>query len=316
MDIAALNLICADGLPGSGKLDGPGKMALLDDWAKKCQREIDRNYHRFRDDPKEYLNSEGFFKMVMMILTLQQDMNIHYNPAMIGPVALMENPDQAEVERDLADDSYFKDAKDVFISGLLSDSRMGTCSSMPVLYIAIGRRLGFPLKLVLTKGHCFVRWEDEKERFNIEGNGQGVDTHPDDYYRKWPLPITQSEIDAGQYLKSLTPIEELGVFLEMRGDCLAANNRIPEALLAKAQASRYIPHSVNLQIALAKAAEQITAGAQSRHPSMEKDNPTDLPEIAPTDPFEIMKLNQENAKKLQPERPEPGNLSGRKTLSK
>lgn len=299
MDIAELNLICSDGLPGSEKLDVPAKQALLDAWAQKCQKEIDRNYHRFRDNPGEYLNSEGFFKMVMMILTLQQDMNAHYNPTMIGPVALLENPDQQDVEKDLADDSYFKDSKDVFITGLLSDSRMGTCSSLPVLYLAVGRRLGFPLKLVLAKGHCFVRWEDEKERFNIEGSGQGVDTHPDDYYQKWPLPIAQSEIDAGQYLKSLTPTEELGCFLEERSDCLIANNRIPEALLAQAQASRYLPKSVNLGIGLAKSAEVVTAGVEPRPQAAAPEPPPDLDEIN--------RLNQQTAQKLQSKK--PGNLS-------
>ena len=29
----------------------------------------------------------------------------------------------------------------------------GTCSSLPVLQVAVGRRLGYPLKLVTTKGH-------------------------------------------------------------------------------------------------------------------------------------------------------------------
>jgi hypothetical protein len=43
-----------------------------------------------------------------------------------------------------------------------------------VLYVAIGRRLGYPLKLVECKGHLFVRWEDAKERFNIEGTSRGL----------------------------------------------------------------------------------------------------------------------------------------------
>lgn len=43
-----------------------------------------------------------------------------------------------------------------------------------MLYVAIGRRLGYPLKLVECKGHLFVRWEDAKERFNIEGTSRGL----------------------------------------------------------------------------------------------------------------------------------------------
>ena len=97
---------------------------------------------------------------------------------------------------------------------------LGTCSSLPVLQVAVGRRLGYPLKLVATKGHLFVRWEGAGERFNIEAAGQGVNRFTDDYYRHWPLEITPAEEVAEGYLKSLTPPEELAVFLSIRGMCL------------------------------------------------------------------------------------------------
>ncbi len=45
---------------------------------------------------------------------------------------------------------------------------------MPVLYVAIGRRLGYPLELVTTKGHVFACWEDSNDRFNIEGTNEGL----------------------------------------------------------------------------------------------------------------------------------------------
>ena len=92
-------------------------------------------------------------------------------------------------------------------------------SSLPVLQVAIGRRLGYPLKLVTTKGHLFVRWEDSTERFNIEASGNGVNRFSDDYYRHWPLEVSDAEIQAEGYLKSLSPSEELAVFLSIRGMC-------------------------------------------------------------------------------------------------
>jgi hypothetical protein len=53
----------------------------------------------------------------------------------------------------------------LFLHGL-TQGRGGTCLSMPVAYVAVGRRLGYPLKLVTAKGHLFARWEslDGKER--------------------------------------------------------------------------------------------------------------------------------------------------------
>lgn len=64
-------------------------------------------------------------------------------------------------------DRFFADSSKVFLHGLLGSKRQGTCSSMPVLYSAVGRRLGYPLKLVTIKGHLFVRWEGAGERLNV-----------------------------------------------------------------------------------------------------------------------------------------------------
>ena len=67
---------------------------------------------------------------------------------------------------------------------------------MPVLYVAVGRRLGYPLKLATTKGHLFARWDGLdhsypawRERFNIEGT-HGFSSYPDDYYKTWPFKLT------------------------------------------------------------------------------------------------------------------------------
>jgi hypothetical protein len=61
-------------------------------------------------------------------------------------------------------DGFFADPSKVFLHGLLGPERVGTCSSLPVLYVAVGRQLGYPLKLVTAKGHLFVRWEGAESR--------------------------------------------------------------------------------------------------------------------------------------------------------
>ena len=68
---------------------------------------------------------------------------------------------------------------------------------MPVMYVAIGRRLGYPMRLVAAKEHMFCRWDDGKERFNIEGAGNGDDYPPDDYYRTWPKLLTDADMASG-----------------------------------------------------------------------------------------------------------------------
>ena len=65
------------------------------------------------------------------------------------------------------------------------------------LQVPVGRRLGYPLKLVVTKAHVFVRWDDGRERFNIEtaGNG-GTGSYSDEYYRSWPEKWLPAEAKA------------------------------------------------------------------------------------------------------------------------
>lgn len=133
---------------------------------------------------------------------------------------------------------------------------MGTCSSIPVLYAALGRRLGYPLKLVTTKGHLFLRWESATERFNAEVTNQGLNRFEDHYYKRWPFEITDAEVQAEGYLESLSAAEELAVFLSIRGLCLMEAGRTRDAANAFAQAARHAPdvesyRSMSAQLQLA-----------------------------------------------------------------
>jgi hypothetical protein len=226
-DVALLNLLCAEGLTGAEDLQISRCLATLDKWSKDVDSATRRTLHRFRESPASYENSEAFFRALMLLSVLQSDFGIHYNPARIE-----------SVESSSPNDVFFADSRDVFLHGLLGDRRMGTCASLPVLYVAVGRRLGYPLKLVCAKAHVFVRWEsaDGKIRFNIEGVNHGMNSHPDEYYRTWPGPITEAEMKEGYYLKSLSPAEELAEFLVTRGACLESVKRFPEAQVAYAHA--------------------------------------------------------------------------------
>lgn len=225
-DIATLNLLCTSGLPGSDKETLKDTIARLDAWTKRVASETDHYLYKFRQNPAEFENSEAYFRVLTLVTVLQQDFGVCYNPERI------QSPD-------------FSDARDLFLNGLLTGKRQGTCVSMPVLYVAVGRRLGYPLKLVSSKAHLFARWEspDGKERFNIEATNQGLNCFPDDYYHTWPVPLTDDEIGRGKYLKSLNPAEELAVFLSTRGHCLEAAGRFAEAQVAYAHAHALVPSS-------------------------------------------------------------------------
>lgn len=230
-EVASVNLLCAEGL--SGGLDGLLKENLdkLDHWAGRVRNETERHQYRFTRNPTEFEQSAGFFKMLMMAVVLAEDCGVHYvTNRQIDPTSAAEG------------DGFFANPSDVFLHGVLGPNRGGTCSSLPVLHVAIGRRLGYPLKLVTTKGHLFVRWEGQGERFNVEVSGQGLNRFDDNYYRKWPFPVTEVEVAAEGYLKSLTAPEELAVFLSIRGMCLRESGRRQEAADSFASAARFAPN--------------------------------------------------------------------------
>lgn len=186
-------------------------------------------------DPRyadHYAHSEARLRAEFIVQCLQEDCGVHYNMARVN------DPD-------------FRNSQDIFLNGMIGDANGGTCASMPVMYVAIGRRLGYPMKLVSTKEHLFCRWDDGKEKLNIEGatNG-GVSYHEDEHYRKWPHPLTDADMASGVFLTSKSPTDELADFLHHRGMCLDKNGRLVEAREAFAAAHRLQPKSANTFTAL------------------------------------------------------------------
>jgi hypothetical protein len=225
-DLALVNLRCAEGLPGSENLDIQKCLATINQWAQRVQFETERHLYRAHDPrfAKHYRNSEAYLRASMLIQVLQEDLGVKYNMKRVR-------------------DINFTRSEDLFIHGMIARDNGGTCVSMPVLYTAIGRRLGYPIHLTTAKSHLFCRWDDGKESFNIEGSGEGFSSFDDDYYLKWPMPISEEEFKAGHYLKSLSPGEELAVFLSARGHCLEDNERNADALVCYAQALQQRPNS-------------------------------------------------------------------------
>ena len=179
---------------------------------------------------------------------------------------------------------------------------MGTCSSMPVLYVAIGRRLGYPLKLATTKAHVFLRWEGNGERFDMEATGKGMNRYDDEHFKRWPFPVTEEEIAADGYLKSLSPAEELALFLSLRGQCLEAAGRMRDAVDSYTAAVRLAPGARPYRFLLAAARHRADGGGGPQRdlalssvipgqpaPSLV---PQGAPPNLPPDPNPLLKLHQ------------------------
>lgn len=221
-DIATMNLVCALGLPGAVDLSVTRCRERIDKLARHVRQEIQRNNHRFhRDAPAQGFN-RAQWEAGMMVTVLLQDCGVRYNPARYH------DPD-------------FTDARDLFINGMLPGDG-GTCASLPVLYVAVGRRLGWPLKLVPAKGHLFFRWEDSQQWFNVEGSSLGFTIYKNNkHYHTWPMKISPEEIAAETFLYSMSPRDELACFLASRGHCLQDNQRFPEAIEAYRTAHQLSP---------------------------------------------------------------------------
>jgi len=238
-DLAEVDLVCATDLPGSERLDIPACLAWVDHAAAWARHQSIATFENFQRSPETFDNSEGIFRIAAVMNVLWRGMGVHYNQERID------------------DPEEFTDARDDFIHGIF-EGRGGTCASLPVLLVAVGRRLNYPLKLVKTSRHLFARWEDlAGERFNIEINGTGLNTFPDEYYLTWPVDIRESNWQTEtKFLRSLTPRDEVANAWSKRGHNLQANDRLGAAVDCFATACSIVTDNRLLDLRLWKSLKE------------------------------------------------------------
>jgi len=110
-----------------------------------------------------------------------------------------------------------------FLNGIL-DTRLGICYTMPLLYIAVAQRLGWPMYPVAAPDHLFVRYVDEsfKEQ-NIETTSGGK-YFPDEVYAK-DFSVGAQSLASGSYLRTLSYREFLSYLLAANALVLARQGR-------------------------------------------------------------------------------------------
>lgn len=207
-DVAWTNLYAARGLPGSEATNVAACLAKLDEWAARVQHETERCWHLYDRAPHEHECSRNRFRALALVTVLQRDLGVHAQESL----------------GDLPDEAYFKRSEHLFVHGL-TQGKGGGCSALPVAFAAVGRRLGYPIKLAHAFRHLFARWDDRSgERFNIECTARGFVSQTDEFYAnlaKDKMPPEQAE-NAG-HLRSLAPRQELAGFLSLRGVCARYN---------------------------------------------------------------------------------------------
>jgi regulator of sirC expression with transglutaminase-like and TPR domain len=138
------------------------------------------------------------------------------------------------IQYDLTD-PLGKKPENRYLNGIL-DTKKGSCVTMPLLYLAIAQRLGYPIYPVATPDHLFLRYEDPKLKMkNIEATGGGG-FNPEGKY-KADFRISDKAIENGVYLRTMTYRELLadliaqnGIEYGINGDMLRATKYLEVAV--------------------------------------------------------------------------------------
>ena len=244
VDIARIDFLLAEGLPSSENLDVEQCLKTLDEWASEVKEETERNYHRFVEHPEKFKNSLGNYRMAVMAAVLCQDLRVHYDPQ--REKELFENNYFTQSQPySKAEQHFFSDASDFFLQGLVSDKRYGTCASMPYLYVAVGRRLGYPVSIASAYTHSYVYYDEGNgKHFNVEATeDRGFVTPSDDEYRNppWGAPSDPDYYQTHDLLQPLSNKESMGHLLGSRAAIFRAAGQHDEEAKTWAIAARYFP---------------------------------------------------------------------------
>jgi hypothetical protein len=244
VDIARIDLLLAEGLPSSTNLDVEQCLKTLDEWAGEVKMETERNYHRFVEHPEKFQNSLGRYRMAVMAAVLCQDLRVHYDPQ--REKELFENKFFNDAQPyGKAEQHFFSDASDFFLQGLLSDKRYGTCASMPYLYVAVGRRLGYPVSIAGAYTHSYVYYDEGNgKHFNVEATeDRGFVTPSDDEYRNppWGAPPDPNYYKTHDLLQPLSNKESMGHLLGSRAAVFRAAGQHDEEAKTWEIATNYFP---------------------------------------------------------------------------
>ncbi|MBK9989191.1 MAG: hypothetical protein IPP19_00245 [Verrucomicrobia bacterium] len=240
VDVARINLLCAEGLRGAENLDVELCIIELDRLAKYVERETKRNLHQFLERKEEFKSSLGYYRMCMLGTVLAEDLKVHYDEylenlqAARGATSSMSIQDWK---------TFFWDSRNVFLHGLLTKDRTGTCSSMPFLYVAIAQRLGYPAAIAARKHHLYVTYSDAGDHLNVEATeNRGFATPTDEEYRSSDLVMdnmTKEEIDGMGWMKPMDNKQVLNVCLSIRACCLRSAGKYAEEKTTWGYVSRY-----------------------------------------------------------------------------
>ena len=117
------------------------------------------------------------------------------------------------------------DPNDLYLNQVL-ERKQGNCVGLSCLYVSLARRLNLPIYAVYAYRHIFCRYDEGRERINIETQSHGEELS-DSCYR---LSLSLPWVERGIYLKNVTSNELVAILLNNRGWLLTGNKKYPAAM--------------------------------------------------------------------------------------
>jgi hypothetical protein len=209
---------------------------IVDQWAMDFDRRLPGAEQHFRATPQDWKDDVQFFRLGMLCWYIGEVLGIRYKEDQVDLKAVR-----------------YTNPGDLFLNGLI-DTRQGTCGNMPVLYLAIAWRLGWPVDLIVAGTHALCRFADGAVSYNIECTNfaHGFRSPPNEFLQE-TYGISNEAIRSGSDLCPLTPRQMLGWFVGLRGRFHMDSGRTGQAVADYHSALSLFPQSERLQYDLAEA---------------------------------------------------------------
>ena len=243
VDPVVMNLVVAKGIPALSDLDIGRYVRMADAWAADLRGRMPALELEFHKTPQDWRNDLDFFRLGLVCWYAEMILGISYRE------------DQRNVSFVL-----YTDPTDLFLNGVM-DTRRGTCGTLALLDVVLGRRIGLPVSLACIGSHFLCRFDDGRKSFNIEATqtgGQGFSSQTDDFVlAKHHVPA--KAMRCGSDLRAVTPREMLGLFLGLRARHLENTRRMREAEPDYLLARYLFPENRFLYVAQNQVSVQLSA---------------------------------------------------------
>jgi hypothetical protein len=232
LDPVVMNLSVAREIPSLADLDIGHYVSVVDGWAADLHNRMPVLEADFRKTPEDWRDDIDFFRLGLVCWYCDIVLGVAYR----------------EDHRNLTRVRY-TDPTDLFLCGVI-DTRRGTCATLALLHVVIGRRIGLPVSLACVGSHFLCRFDNGQKTINIEatdtGRG-GFSSQSDEYvFAKHKVPAIAQR--CGSDLRAVSPRELLALFIGNRARHFENTNRLAEAERDYLLARHLFPYNRHLYV--------------------------------------------------------------------